>query len=172
MAEKSARKTLLDVKELLGSSLRNSDWLQGVSKQWTGYEKRLKSVVQDLDLKSRDARDKSRKQLDAFAHQLQKTRVDVEKKVTHLINYEAGRINQGFNELVTYLKSLSLNEKLAKPVSKKSSKSRSASGSKSKSGTGTSTKSKKTTGRSKVVAGRKAAERSSLSQTSTAPISH
>ncbi len=165
MAEKSAKKTLLGVKEMLGSSLRNSDFLHGISKQWTSYEKRVKSLVKDLDLKSRDARDKSRKQLDVFANQLQKTKVDVEKKVVSLVNYEAGRLNQGFNELVTYLKSLSTNEKLAKPATKGKSKA------KSPAKRAPSSKGKKSTGRAQVVSSRKSdSSRSSIS--SSGPVAH
>jgi methyl-accepting chemotaxis protein len=106
-------KTNLSLKDLVQSQLKNAAWLGDLSQHLNEYEKRLKSVVKDLDLKSRDARDKSRKQLDTFTKQLKKTRTDLEKRVKSLVNQEAKRLNEGFNELVTYLKSLSVNEQQA-----------------------------------------------------------
>jgi len=88
-----------------------SKWNDSVSKQLNIYEKKVKDLVKDLDLKSRDAREKSREQLDAFTHQVKKTRTDLEKRIVTLVNQETKRLNVGLNELVSYLKSLSHSEK-------------------------------------------------------------
>lgn len=109
----------------------------GLSHGLGGYEKRVKSMVKELDLKSRDARVKSREQLDRFAKQLKTTRSQLEKRVVTLVHSETERLNKGLNELVTYLKTLSKQEK------KKAAKSKSGGAKKSAS-------SKRSTPRKKV----------------------
>lgn len=98
---------MIDIKGLL-----DSRWVQGVSKQVNTYEKKVKGLVKDLDLKTRDAREKSQKQLDRFTVQIKKTRGQLEARVVEVVNQEAARLNKGFVELVTYLKSLANNETL------------------------------------------------------------
>ena len=90
-----------------------SEFVTGISKQLNAYEKKVKVLVKDLNLKSQEARDKSRLQLDNFAEQIKKTTNEVEKKVVTVVNQEVHRLNKGFNELVTYLKSVALQEKAA-----------------------------------------------------------
>ena len=121
---------LIDLKGLLNSRLLKSEWFGGLSKQLTDYEKKVKTVVHELDLKSRDARVKSRKQLDQFASQVRKTKVELEKTVVALVNKEAQKLTKGFNELVGYLKVLSQREEIlakkAKAVGGSKSKSKKA----------------------------------------------
>lgn len=82
----------------------------GLSDYLGTYEKKVRKIVKELDLKSRDARSKSREQLDRFTSQLKTTRGEFEKRVVTLVNHEADRLNKGFNELVSYLKTLSKQE--------------------------------------------------------------
>lgn len=82
----------------------------GLSDYLGTYEKKVRKIVKELDLKSRDARSKSREKLDHFASQLKTTRGEFEKRVLTLVNHEAERLNKGFNDLVSYLKTLSKQE--------------------------------------------------------------
>lgn len=101
----SAKKLKMDL-----SFLSKSPLVKQVSHQWTGYEDKVKEFVSELNLKSRDAREKSKQQLDKFATQLKSARVEVEKRVHDILDQEAKVLNKGFTELVTYLKSLSKQE--------------------------------------------------------------
>lgn len=86
----------------------------------SSYEDRVRKMVHDFDLKSREARENSLKQFDKFAVQLRKTRGNVEKRVTALLNEEGKRLNEAVTELFQYLKSMSKDEKIAqKGASKK-----------------------------------------------------
>lgn len=85
----------------------NSKFLKEFSKQLNGYEKRVKEVVRDFNLRSQEARKKSKKQMDQFTKRLNKTRKDVEKTLKSLINEESRLLNKSFNELVSHLKDLS-----------------------------------------------------------------
>lgn len=106
-----AQKHRIDFQTILNSPFVNK-LANNLSKQASSYEKKVKEVVHDLDLKSRDARQKSKKQLDRFGKQLKATRSDVESKVKSLVNHEAERLNKGFGDLVTYLKSVAKSETL------------------------------------------------------------
>lgn len=97
-----------DWKRLAGSPL-----VGNLSKHLNAYEGKVKKLVRDFDLKSRDARETSRKQIDKFTIQLKRTRTEVEKKVTVLLNEEGQRLNKAMAELFNYLKSMAKNEKLA-----------------------------------------------------------
>lgn len=97
----------IDFKEVL-----KSPWVNRVSKQVATYEKRLRVLVNDLDLKSREAREKSKQRLDEFQTQVKRTRSDVEKRVVTLVNEEAVRLNKHFADVLSYLKSLANREKL------------------------------------------------------------
>lgn len=89
----------------------NGSQVENLSRHLTDYEKRVKALVKDLNLKSRDARDKSKVQLDRFTSQVRKTRAEVEKNVKGVLQQEGKVLNQKLNDLVGYLKSLALNEK-------------------------------------------------------------
>ncbi len=115
------QKLKVDLKRLVNSTL-----VDNISKQWGTYETRVKRIVHDFDLKSREAREVSRKRLDVFTSQLRKTRCDVEKKVATLINMEGRKLNVKVVELFNYLKTISNSEKLNEGLTprKKSSKAR------------------------------------------------
>lgn len=106
-----ASKLKIDLKQLF-----TSQQVENLSKHLTTYEKRVKELVKELDLKSRDARDKSKERLAHFTSQVRKTSTDIEKNVKDLLNQEGKVLNQKVTELVTYLKSLASNEKKAAPV--------------------------------------------------------
>lgn len=114
-------KLKLDLKRLANSALATN-----LSRHLKDYEAKVKKVVHGFDLKSRDARAKSKKQLDQFAVQLKKTRGQIEKKVVTLAQEEGERLNKRVVELVNYLKSVAGNEKIAsrsaQPGKKKTSK--------------------------------------------------
>mgnify|MGYP003395825186 FL=1 len=82
----------VDLKKLKGLPVLNH-----FSEQLDGYENRLKGIVRDLDLRSKDARLKSRKKLDAFTGQLKRTRTDMEKQVLKIVTREGKKINNGLN---------------------------------------------------------------------------
>lgn len=105
----------------------------GLSDYLGTYEKKVRKIVKELDLKSRDARKKSGEQLDRFTNQLKSTRGEFEKRVVTLVNHEAERLNKGFNDLVSYLKTLSKQEAAlkAKGKGKKAGAKKSASSKKS-----------------------------------------
>jgi hypothetical protein len=104
-------KLKLDLKKLSKSEL-----VENLSRHLSAYEDRWKKVLRDFDVKSRDARDRSREQWDKFSRQLKDRRVELEKRVTNTFQVESKRlsrqINQGANELFNYLKSIAKNEKL------------------------------------------------------------
>ncbi len=100
-------KLKLDLKKLAESELA-----QSLSRHLNSYEVRVKRLVKDFDVKSREARDKGQKQLDKFAGQLKRTRTGLEKRVSTLYHHESQRLNQGVNELFNYLKSIAKSEKL------------------------------------------------------------
>lgn len=116
---------LIDFKNFIQSE-KFSQFTKGISTNITShlgtYEKRVRAMVKDLDLKSRDARSKSREQLDRFASQLKTTRTQLEKRVVTLVNFEADRLNKGLNELVGYLKTLSKQEQSARNAKSRSAK--------------------------------------------------
>ena len=103
--------------------IANTPWVENLTKQFNGYESRVKRLVKDIDLKGREARTKGKKQLNRFTHQLQKTRNEVEKKVTVLINKESKKLNGKVTELFKYLKTMANNEKQVK-VKKTTAKKR------------------------------------------------
>lgn len=99
--------------------LVNSQFLKEFTKQLNGYEKKVKGMVSDLDLRSRDARKKSRRQLNVFQKRLKRTRKDVEKTVRSLVNQESKLLNKSLGELKIALKQLSEQEQKAKKTAKR-----------------------------------------------------
>lgn len=113
------KKTLSDLPSRFPKS---AELLHHFSKQLTHYEDQIKDLVEDWDLKSREAREKSQAQLDKVLNQIKKTRVDLEKRVTKLVTVEKKRINTNLNDLMSFIKSVSRKEKVApkkKTVGKK-----------------------------------------------------
>jgi hypothetical protein len=93
--------------------LASSQLVGKISRQLNEYERSLKKLAKEFEVKSRDARKKSRTHLDGFASQLKRTRGDVEKKVVTLLNHEGKRLNEGVGQVFNYLKTMAKNEKLA-----------------------------------------------------------
>jgi len=83
------------------------DIVKNISKRVNTYEKRVRGLVDDLDLSSFDAKVEGRKQLNKFQKQLKQTRRDLEGRVGDVIQKESKRINTRYNELVSILKTLS-----------------------------------------------------------------
>jgi hypothetical protein len=81
-----------------------------LTQQISNYEKKVSTLVKDFDLKSKEARERSRKQLDKVLVQLKETRSKVEKKVTDLVNMEGEKLNKRVNELVTYMNQIARKE--------------------------------------------------------------
>lgn len=101
--------------------LADTPFAHNLTKQFSAYEDRVREVVHGLELKSREARAQSLKRIDEFTDQLKKTRGQVEKKVSTLLNEEGKRLNAKVTELLNYLKSMARDEKLAQKGKKKSS---------------------------------------------------
>ncbi len=93
----------IDLKKLSKESLKSVDQL---SKQFVSYEKRVKKLVHEMDVSTRDARKQGRERLDSFLQELRDRRDALEQKVSELVHLEGKRINEGVNELVAYLKQL------------------------------------------------------------------
>lgn len=110
--------------------LAKSNLVSNLSKQFNQYEGRVKKLVHEFDIKSREARDNSRKQIDKFTTHLKETRVQVERRVSEVLNEESKRLNGRMTELFNYLKSIARNEKIAQKeassTKRKSAKARSS----------------------------------------------
>jgi SMC interacting uncharacterized protein involved in chromosome segregation len=120
----------IDLKRLSQESLKSVEQL---SKQFAAYEKRLKTLVHDIDVQTRDARKQGRDRLDRFLDELRSRRDVLEKRVTELVRTESKRIQEGVHELVTYLKMLRANG-AASSGAPRSAKATKAAGSRRKTG--------------------------------------
>ena len=96
--------------------------LNQVSKQLNDYESRVKTFVQDMDLKSRDARVRSRKHLDQLVTQIRKTRINLESRISEVVNSEGKRLNEKVNEVLKRLVLTAKAEKKAKTASRSKTK--------------------------------------------------
>lgn len=137
------------LQEILKADLKkiaNSTVVSNLSKQFNQYEHRVKKFVNEFDLRSREARDRSRQQIDQFTNQLQKTRKQVEKRVTQVIEKEGKRLNGRATELFNYLKSVAKNEKIAlKAAATSAQKKASAPKARPRAGASTTKKAKRKT---------------------------
>jgi TolA-binding protein len=145
----------IDLKKLSQESLKSVDQL---SKQFAAYEKRLKTLVHDMDVQTRDARKQGRDRLDRFLDELRGRRDVLEKRVTELVSTESKRIHEGVNELVTYLKVLRANG-AASSGSPRPAKATKSAGSRSKTG-----------GKKKASSAKKAAPSGGRSPRRKAPV--
>ena len=105
--------------------LAKSNLVVNLSRHFNQYEGRVKRLVQDFDLKSREARENGKKQIDKFTSQLKETRGQVERRVSEVLNEESKRLNDRMTELFNYLKSVARNEKIARKGKSTSVKKRS-----------------------------------------------
>jgi peptidoglycan hydrolase CwlO-like protein len=88
-----------------------------LTQQVSTYEKRISDLVKDFDLKGREARERSRKQLNQVLGQLKHTRAKLEKKVTQLVQVEALRLNKRVTHLMAYVSKVSKQEANQKAAS-------------------------------------------------------
>ena len=107
----------LELAKLDLKKLANSELVGSLTKHLTQYEGKLKKLLNEFDLKSREARSKGQKQIDKVSQQFRQTRGDLEKRVTNLLHQEGKRLNEGVNDLVNYLKSVAKSEKLVMKAS-------------------------------------------------------
>lgn len=102
----------IDLKKIAQTQLKT------VTDQLTSYEKRAKQLVKDFELTGKDAKQKSRAQLDSVVEQLRKTRTELEDKVKLLVEKESGRIDKKVNDLFdTLLTFANLEKKQKAPKS-------------------------------------------------------
>jgi len=90
----------------------NSDFVRNLSRHFSDYEVRVKEVVRDFDLRSRDAREKSRQQIDKIAEQIKRTRSKVEEKVSTILNSEGQRLNGRVKQVFNYIRAIAQSEKI------------------------------------------------------------
>lgn len=93
--------------------IRESQLGKSITRQLSGYENTLSSMVKDFETRGRDARDKSWKRIQALGKDLNRRRGSLENTVGKLLNEEAKRLNRRVSDLLTYLKSVANSEKLA-----------------------------------------------------------
>lgn len=74
-----------------------------VSKQLSQYEGKVKKFVADLDLKSREAKQKSRKQIEDLITHIRDTRDSMEEKISQVVVTEGQKLNDRVSELLGYL---------------------------------------------------------------------
>lgn len=88
------------------NKLSQSQLGQVFREQLKNYEVKVKDVVKDLNSKSKDVREKGRKQLEKLTDQLNTTRTGLEKKVLQLVNQETKKLNKSCQELFNYIEKL------------------------------------------------------------------
>jgi flagellar motor component MotA len=86
--------------------LSQSQLGQVFREQLKNYEVKVKDVVKDLNSKSKEAREKGRKQLEKLTVQLNTSRTGLEKKVLQLVNQETKKLNKSCQELFSYIEKL------------------------------------------------------------------
>ncbi|MBI1860863.1 MAG: hypothetical protein HYR96_08095 [Deltaproteobacteria bacterium] len=96
------------------ANLTKSPWVTELNRHLVEYEKKAKQLARELDLRSRGAREKSLKGLEQLTGQLNKTRQDLEKRATALLQKESKRLNLKLNEFLEYVQSIAKAEKPAR----------------------------------------------------------
>lgn len=88
------------------SNLRKSPWVGELTRYLAEYEKRARKLFHGLDIKSkgRSARKKGLQNLEKLSAQANRTRQDLERKVTELVQKESKRLGDGVNELLDYVR--------------------------------------------------------------------
>ncbi len=105
----------------------HSKVLKDLTHQLNGYEQKVRTLAKDFNLKSQEARKRSKKQVDEFSARLKKTRKEVEKTLKSLLQQESKLLNEHFSELAKHLKMLSAQDQqkaTAAKTKKKTSKSK------------------------------------------------
>ncbi len=146
MGDMMGRWHLNDLKKFVGD-----DFTKNLKTTFTTYEKKVQELVKDLDVKGKEAKKKGEVQIDKWVKQLKRSRTDIEKRVTLLVNTEADKLSKQLGEVVKNLRGISAAEvvKAAKPASKKA---KSATTGKKKAQSGAPKKSKKMTSEGVVTA--------------------
>ncbi|NBX92596.1 MAG: hypothetical protein EBQ85_05110 [Proteobacteria bacterium] len=93
--------------------------VEEVSAQLSQHEKKVRAFVKDVDLKGRKAKEKSRKQVDAVAKQIRRTRKEIEGRVKHLVELESEKLNKRVNQFLNKLLSAAQAEKKTKKPRKR-----------------------------------------------------
>lgn len=104
-----------------------TDLSKNLKSTLTTYEQKVQGVVKDLDLRSKKARKKGEVHFDKWVKQLKRSRTDVEKRITTLVNGEATKLTRTFNDVMKNLRSLSHAEKMASPAATAKAKPKAAS---------------------------------------------
>jgi len=107
--------------------LSNAQAIKQFSKQMMDYEKRVRTLMKDFNLRGQEARKNGKVQIDEFVRQLKKNRVRVEKKVLTVINQEAKNVNKRCQKLLNNLKNLAEKEQQPRKKQTSTTKRKSAS---------------------------------------------
>jgi hypothetical protein len=83
-------------------SLKRSAWVGQLTKHLNEYEKVVRKWMRQLDTKSQKARGQGIKKLDKLSAHIAKTRVELEKRITSLVQTETKRLNRGVQEFLDY----------------------------------------------------------------------
>ena len=103
---------------------RGAALLGNFTKQLNGYEKRVKSLVGDLEVRKEEARNIGKAKLERLVDQIRTTRTQVEKTVTHLVEDEKKKLNGRLEELLGFLNKT--DRPALKAAAKKTTKKRTA----------------------------------------------
>lgn len=112
----------MDVQSLIKTDLKRlmgSPFFGNLTRQFNDYEGRVRRLVKDFDLKSRQARIKSIERIEKINDQIQEARLKVEKKVKSVLQDEGERFNRRVRDLVRYLNTISTVENIAPPPAAK-----------------------------------------------------
>ncbi len=81
-----------------------TDLSKNLKSTLTTYEKKVQGLASDLELKGKEARKKGEVHLDKWVKNLKKSRADVEKRVSTLVNAEAVKLSKSFSEMLKNLR--------------------------------------------------------------------
>ena len=68
------------------------------------YEKKVQGLASDLELKGKEARKKGEVHLEKWVKNLKRSRANVEKRVSTLVNAEAVKLSKSFSEMLKNLR--------------------------------------------------------------------
>lgn len=88
------------------SSMIGEKKFNQLSKQISNYEQKLKKVLKDVDLKSRNAQKKGKESLTHLKKQIQTTGTLVEKKIKHIIDDELSQLDKKVHSVVGKIKKI------------------------------------------------------------------
>jgi hypothetical protein len=97
---------------------KGAELLGHFTQQLNSYEIKVKNLVKDFDLKSREARKKSEERLEKFLSQVKKTRKELEKTVVDLVHDERKVLNAKIDNLLSFLHKMKKAETTTSPAAK------------------------------------------------------